>query len=252
MTKTVRSMLALVLALGLTSITACSKDKDGGDFLAPLAELAQGAVTEADHRIDKASRLLAGEVAAVPAIARLLGTGSDTEGEDPKLNWDNTPYIAVGVVNPAGELLGVFPHGSNGFTDLLKKAVAGPDTGDLMIIPNTFSFTMPLRHTPKDSKQTLVTLIDVDRVLLDGVLKPVASAAGGYAFLANRDQRVILATHPALVGQPLSKWHVPVAAPGQQVTGRVKLAGIDSYIATATSTSPNGWIMGVTVPVVDP
>ncbi len=251
MTKTVRSMLLMALALCLTTVTGCNREQDTGEFLAPLAELAQGAITEADSRIDKASKLLAGDVAAAPPIAKLLGTGSGDGTDDTKLNWDNTPYIAVGVVNPAGELLGIFPHGSNGFTDLLKKAVAGPDTGDLMIIPNTFSFTMPLRHAPKGSKQTLVTLLDVDRVLLDGVLKPVAAAAGGYAFLANRDQRVILATHPALIGQPLSKWHIPVAAPGQQVTGRVTLAGIDSYIATATSTSENGWIVGVTVPVVE-
>ncbi len=248
-----RSTVALfATGLLMVTLTGCNRETDG--ILKALTGMSREAVTEVDARIDKAHDLLASDVAKVPQISRLLGV--QTDAADISLSWDNSPYIAVGVVGSEegseGKVLALYPRASDGIAQLLVAAGKGPEVGDLTIIPNTFSFTLPMHYAPPGAPARLTALIDVDKVLLNGVLKPVAAAAKGYAFLANRDRMVILSTHPTLLGQPLSKWSIPVPESGGEATGKTALAGIDYYVASAASKSANGWIVGVAVPVSKP
>jgi hypothetical protein len=235
---------ALLTVLAGVTLMACTPDTQ--TMLSPLAEMARGAVTEADARVLKAHRLLADEVAALPQVARWWQPDA---GADQAVDWGQTPFVAVGVVDAGGQLKAAFPRAAEGFGTLLAEAADGPEVGDLRIVPNTFTFTLGLRHTPADAGGTRVTaLLDVDTVLLDGVVKPVAKAAGGYAFLANRDQRVILANNTNLIGQAMDTLGLPLPAPGAEAVGTVTLAERAYYVACAASTGANGWVLGVLVP----
>ncbi|MBI5136956.1 MAG: hypothetical protein HZA24_06405 [Nitrospirae bacterium] len=239
-----RLVPALLSVLAGLTLTACAPDTE--KLLAPLAEMARGAVTETDARVDKAHRLLVDEVAALPQVAR--GWRSDA-GADQPVDWGQTPYVAVGVVDAGGVLKAAFPRAAEGFGTLLAEAADGPEVGDLHIVPNTFTFTVGLRHTPADGGGVRVTaLLDVDAVLLDGVVKPVAKAAGGYAFLANRDHRVILANNTKLIGQSMDKLGLPLPAPGADAVGEVTVGDRAYYVACAASAGANGWVLGVLVP----
>jgi hypothetical protein len=237
-------VLFSVLLLGLT---ACNKEVPQEQFLAPLAGLASAAITEIDERIDKAASLLKEDVAVLPQIARHLG--GDAEAEDTPVDWGGTPYMAVAVSDADGKPLVVFPRAADAFTELLVAAANGPDIGDLTIVPNTFTFTVGLSHRPEGTDNRLSALIEVDRILLKEVLLPTAGSAGGYAFLANGDQRVIMTTLPSLMGQDTDKWSMPVAVAGQAAVGEITVSGRVYYVATAKSPSANGWMAGVLVPV---
>jgi len=245
-----RSLVGVVLSVSLLGLMACSKDTDPVDYLAPLARLAESARDESDARMVKALALLKDELASVPKIAQLLTPGAEGEVEPVAISWGKTPFMAVAVSRADGASPVVFPRGSDAFTAILVAAADGPELGDLQIVPNTFSFTLGMRHLPENGGGTrLSALLDVDRVLMGGVLKPAASAAGGYAFLANRDDRVILSTLPLLMGQTLAKYGLPIAAAGNHAVGQATVGKVDYYVATAKSATANGWTIGVLVPV---
>jgi len=239
--------LGVVLSVLLFGLTACNKEVPQEQFLAPLAALASAAIAETDTRINKAATLLKDEVAVLPQVARHLGI--ETEAEDAPVDWGGTPYMAVAVSDAGGKPVALFPRGSDSFAELLVAAANGPAIGDLTIVPNTFTFTVGLSHQPEGTDHRLSALVEVDRVLLKEVLKPTAGSAGGYAFLANGDQRVIVTTLPTLMGQAMNKWSIPVAAAGQTAVGEITVSGVGYYVATATSPSANGWTVGVLVPV---
>lgn len=229
--------------MGVLAVAGCSPDLQ--ETLAPLAELSRSGSDESDHRLASAQRLLAEELAPHPAIVALF-SGSP-QGDSTTLPWDRIPYVAVGAFKADGTLAGALPRASGATLDLLKRAAEGPEMSDFMIIPNTLSFTLGLRHTLPEGR-TVSALLDVDRVFTDGVLKPLAHAAHGIAFLANRDRRVILSTHPSVVGQALETWQVPIPEPGADAVGKVTIGGTEYYIGASRSTS-SGWIICAATPV---
>jgi len=231
-------------------LSGCNKEPDQEAYLSPVARVAESARDEADSRINKALTLLKGEVASLSQIDRLLKSAPQDGEKKPSIDWSDTPFVAVAVVKADGSSPAVFPRGAAAFTEMLVEVADGPDLGDLRIIPNTFSFTLGLRHVPAESSGArLSALVDVDRVLVSGVLKPAAAAVGGYAFLANRDDRVILSTLPMLMGQALSKYGLPVAVAGGNAVAQVTVGKADYYVGTAKSMTANSWTLGVLVPV---
>ena len=222
-------------------LTACAPELD--KFLQPLAEVARSAVDESDARINRAYGFLKHDVAPLPHMAR-AAAGEKVSGEG--LTWDSTPFIAVGVTDTGGKLMGAFPRAGDGIADLLTELAQGPELGDLTIIPNTFTFTLGL-NAPLENG-TVTALLDVEQVLLRDVLHPAAATAGGFAFLANHDRRVILSTRSSLAGSALKTWNIPAPNPGEERVANITVDGDSYHVATAASSQGNGWIIGVAAP----
>lgn len=239
-----RWTLATVLVAVCVLAAACSRPQP--DPLAPLAGLARSAMTETEQRVARAHRFLAEEVLPQPRVAGLY-TG-EIPDDVPGLSWGTTPYIAVGAVDAAGALIEALPSAGDGVRRLLREAARGPEVGDLILIPNTFAFTLGMRQpVPGHEGAALSALLDVDRVIAQGVLQPVAEAAGGFAFLADGNRNVVLSTLPALTGRAISHWSIPVPEPGRDATATVEIDGKRYDVGTATSAGTHAWLIGVGV-----
>jgi hypothetical protein len=234
---------ALLLGL-LAALAACSQT----DPLAPLADLARSGVAEAEGRVDKAHAFLGSDVLPHPEVTGLFEGKPPVPQEKSEITWGSTPYIAVAAYDAEGRLIAALPRAGEALDGLLKAAAQGPEVGDLVVIPNTFAFTLGLRQpVPDHPGAALSALLDVDKVLVQGVLNPVAEAAHGFAFLADGRHDVVLTTLPALTGRALSRWSIPVPEAGKQATATVTIDGRAYDIATATGKGPNGWTLGVGV-----
>lgn len=236
---------ALVAALlAATLATGCGKS----DPLAPMAALARSGVAEAEARVQKAHAFLKDEVLPHPEVAGLFRGEPPVAQEKSEITWGATPYIAVGAFDAQGHLIAALPHASEALDGLLEAAAKGPEVGDLQVIPNTFAFTLGMRQPVPDAPgAALSALLDVDRVLVQGVLNPVAEAAHGFAFLADGRHDVVLTTLPALAGRALSHWSIPVPEAGKDATATVTIDGRAYDLATSTAGSGNGWTLGVGV-----
>jgi hypothetical protein len=239
-----RRTLATALAAALVVLAACSGPAP--DPLAPLAGLAASAMGETEQRLTRAHRFLADEVLPHPAVSGRFN-GNVPEDAAP-ISWGTTPYIAVGAVDAGGELIDALPSAGEGIRKLLTAAARGPEMGDLTVIPNTFAFVLPMRQpVPDHGGAALTALLDVDRVLVQGVLQPVAEAAGGFAFLADADRNVVLSTLPDLSGRALAHFAIPAPAAGEQATATVTVNGRAYDVGTATAGGDRGWVIGVGV-----
>lgn len=237
----------LVLALLLSG---CS-GPDEKESLAPLAHLARSAADECASRVTRARVFLEEEIALHPGIGQVLaGEGVDRARAIP---WENTPYIAVGVHGQKGDMLAVLPSGGEGVKSMLAQAATGPETGELTLIANAFSFTLPMRHA-LPGQGTISALVDVDRVLTADVLRPASQAAHGLAFLANKDGRIALATHRSMTGKDVSTWDIPVPSenPAGEATGRITMGETEYFVATAVVNNGHGWLVGILTPVAQP
>lgn len=241
--KITRRTLAAALT-ALLALAACSSPPP--DPLAPLAGLAASAMDEAEQRLARAHRFLADEVLPHPAVSGLF---DGTVPEDaPPISWGTTPYVAVGAVDAAGNLLAALPSAGDGIRKLLADAARGPEVGDLTLIPNTFSFVLPMRQpVPGHDGAFLSALLDVDRVLVRGVLQPVAEAAGGFAFLADGNRNVVFSTLPDLSGRALAHFAIPVPEPGAETTATVTIGGRTYDVGTAATRGSRSWVIGVGV-----
>ncbi len=222
---------------------------DEKESLAPLAHLARSAADESARQVASAHAFLINEIAAHPGIGAVLAGEDSTRAK--AMPWENTPYIAVGVHDANGASLAVLPSGGEGVKNMLTNAATGPETGDLTLITNAFSFTLPMRYTRPEGG-TISALVDVDRILTDEVLRPASQAAHGLAFLANKDARILLATHPSLTGKPLDTWKIPVPNPTGEAVGRITMGETEYFVATAVVNNGNGWLVGVITPVEQP
>jgi hypothetical protein len=241
--RTLAVTLATALA-GLALLAGCTGPAP--DPLAPLAGMAASAMGETEQRLTRAHQFLADEVLPHPAVSGLF---DGTVPEDaPPISWGTTPYIAVGAVDAQGELIDALPSAGEGIRKLLTAAARGPEVGDLLVIPNTFSFVLPMRQpVPGHDGAALTALLDVDRVLVQGVLQPVAEAAGGFAFLADGNHNVVLSTLPDLSGRAMGHFDIPVPAGGERATATVTINGRAYDVGTATASGGRGWVIGVGV-----
>jgi len=232
------------ILLAATLAPGCSQP----DPLAPLADLARSGVAEAESRVDKAHAFLGTDVLSHPEVTGLFEGRPPVDPEKSEITWGSTPYIAVGAFDAQGHLLMAMPRAGEDLAALLETAARGPDIGDLTRIPNTFAFTVGMRQLVPDHPGAYVSaLLDVDDVLVDGVLYPVAEAAHGFAFLADGDHNVVLTTLPALTGRALAAWSIPVPGPGRQATATVTIDGRRYDVAAAGAKGPYGWVLGVGV-----
>jgi hypothetical protein len=236
------ALAAALLAAALAG--ACSKS----DPLAPMAALARSGVAEAEARVQKAHDFLKDQVLPHPEVMGLFEGKPAVAPEKSEITWGSTPYIAVGAFDAQGQQIAALPRAADALDDLLAQAAKGPEVGDLMVIPNTFAFTLPMRQpVPGHPGANLSALLDVDRVLVQGVLNPVAEAAHGFAFLADGRHDVVLTTLPALTGRALSHWKIPVPEAGRDATATVTIGGRAYDVATATAQGGNGWTLGIGV-----
>jgi hypothetical protein len=243
-----RLLAALCLgALAAAGLAACSKASE--DALAPMARMARSGLTETEGRVTKAHQFLADQVAPDASIQALFAVPPPPEDKRATdITWGSTPFVAVGAFGADGALIAALPHAGSGLDDLMKQAVAGPEVGDLVRIPNTFAFTLPLRQpVPGHEGAQLVALLDVDRTLVTGVLQPLADAAHGFAFLADDAGNTVLSTLPAILGRALSAFAIPAPEPGKEATGTVTIDGRKYDVATARSAGLHRWVMGIGV-----
>jgi hypothetical protein len=148
-----------------------------------------------------------------------------------------------------GSLKKVLPRASDAFGGLLKEAAHAPrEVGDLVTVPNTTAFTLGL-YVERPAGGRLAALVDVDRLIIDGVLVPLARGAHGITFLANHEGRILLTIHPSLAAMPLERLGLRLPEPGKAVTGQAEIAGERHFVALARGGAPNGWIVGVATPV---
>jgi len=243
-----RGRVSLALA-GLLVAAALGAGCSREDPLAPLADMARGAMAEAEQRIERARAFLGDDVMPHPEVAGLYAATPPPKPDPAQaITWSSTPYIAVGAFDAQGHLLMAMPRAGEDLAALLETAARGPDIGDLTRIPNTFAFTVGMRQLVPDHPGAYVSaLLDVDDVLVDGVLYPVAEAAHGFAFLADGDHNVVLTTLPALTGRALAAWSIPVPGPGRQATATVTIDGRRYDVAAAGAKGPYGWVLGVGV-----
>jgi hypothetical protein len=244
-----RGLLAALClgALAASSLVACSTAAE--DPLAPLAGMARSGMAETEGRVTKAHRFLADDLAPDKSIQALYAEPPPPEDQRaPDITWGSTPFVLVGAFRADGTLIAALPHAGEGLKDLLKQAAAGPEVGDLVRIPNTFAFTLALRQpVPGHDGAQLVALLDVDRILVNDVLQPLAEAAHGFAFLADGAGDTVLTTLPALTGRALSAFSIPLPEPGHEATGTVTIDERKYDVATARSAGLHRWVMGIGV-----
>jgi hypothetical protein len=241
-----RRLLA-ALFLGLLAVTgACSKATE--DPLAPMARMARSGMTEIEARVTKAHQFLADQVAADKSIQALFADPPPPEDKRaPDITWGSTPYVVVGAFRTDGTLIAL-PHAADALEDLMKQSLKGPEVGDLVRIPNTFAFTVAVRQpVPGHEGAKLVALLDVDRVLVNDVLQPLAEAAHGFAFLADGEGNTVLTTLPAITGRALSAFQIPLPDPGKEATGTVTIESRRYDVATARSAGLHRWVVGIGV-----
>ena len=246
--------LAVLAALaGMAALAACDRAQE--DPLAPLARMARSGMGTAEERVARAHAFLAGDVAPHVQIQSLFaqeGPGDPPQDVE-RITWPGTPYIAVGVFDADGKLLGALPHAGEGVEELLGRVVQGPEVGDLTRIPNTFAFTVGMRQpVPGHDGARIAALLAVDQVLVADVLQPLAEAAHGFAFLADGEGNAVLTTLPALTGRALAHFQIPLPDPGQEATATVTIDGHRYDVAAARSAGLHGWIVGVGVAALEP
>jgi len=246
--------LPLFFAVALLG-TACSHER--GPDLRPLEQLATSGAGEVDNRLQKAKDLLRDELLPHPRIATLFGTLPTAPGNSPSatpeedIPWSRMPFIAVGVLGVDGALAAALPRASDTVGALLLEAGRTPassDTGngDLQMIPNTSVFTLGIWAASPGGGR-LSALLDVDDAFTAGVLTPLARAAHGLAFLADRNGHVVLASHPSLVAVPLERLGIPLPDAAPKSIAGVDIGGVLYHVAVARAAT-NGWIVGVATP----
>ncbi len=238
---------ASVLACLLLTLSFGCQSSDKPDQT-PLTNLAKSATRQVDERMSGAYRFLAEQVVALPALAAVAQGQPSTDAK--ALSWDSTPYLAVAVFSPDGKLLAALPSASDGIKTMLTEAQQGPLVGPLTIVPNTFTFTLGMHHEMPGGIGHVATLMDVDRVMTQGVLVAAAKASGGFAFLANDDLRVLLTSRTNLAGRAFTDWGAtaPATEPGSTAYSQVTLGDTTYQVATVRSTT-QGWVIGVGSPV---
>jgi hypothetical protein len=247
------SRLPALLCLGLLALAAGACSKATEEALAPMARMARSGMTETEARITKAHQFLADQLVPDASIQALFADPPPPEDQPATdITWGSTPFVVVGAFRADGTLIAL-PHAGDALEDLLKQAAKGPTVGDLARIPNTFAFTVALRQpmAGHDGAQ-LVGLLDVDRVLVNDVLQPLAEAAHGFAFLADGAGNAVLTTLPALTGRALSAFEIPVPEPGKEASGTVAIEGRKYDVATARSAGLHRWVVGIGVSAEPP
>jgi len=239
-----RSILLPSLVMALLVTTGCNRTASVD--LSPLADMARSGAMEITKRVNQSHAFLASDVLPHPEVEAAFTGIAPPEGAT--VPWQTTPYIAAAVFGADGEVKQVLPRASDAFADMLKEAAgAEPPVGDLVIVPNTTAFTLGM-HVERPAGGRLAALLDVDRVILDGVLVPLARGAHGVAFLANHEGRILLSIHPSLAAVPLERLGLRLPEPGKAVTGQAEIAGEPHYVGLARGGAPNGWIVGVATP----
>lgn len=198
-----------------------------------------------DQLITAAHAFLGDEVPTHPRVAALLA-GQPT-ADTPEVPWQQTPYIAVGVLDGRGVLLTALPSAGTGTRNMLAAASSGPEIGDFHLIPNAYAFTLPMYRKIADDR-ILSALVDVEQTLGSELLEPLAASVDGIALIANRSGRVVLATHPALRGRALSELGIPMAEPGAGEIADVTLDGARYRVGVAASNRIHPWQVGIAVP----
>lgn len=231
------------LATTLLFTTACSGKLE--EALAPLSSLTRSAADEIERRVEIADEMLREEVMTHEEVVAVFAGGAPPAPST--IVWENTPFIAVGIMRDRLEVSAALPRASEAFQELMLQARSR--SGRFTIIPNTVSFTLPLwRERPEGG--ALAGLVDVDRVFTDGVLRPLATSAHGMAFMTNRDGMIILASHPSVTGRHVSHWKIPVPGPGKTgAVGKATIDGTDYWVATEAVSGHPGWLVGAATPV---